>query len=548
MSKKDIDESKKQTNKNASEELATIGSEDAKVGAAQSGFKKKLKYGSMFYIIIALVVAIVVVLNCMVSMVAKRSPIKIDITPDDRYELTEESINAVKALDKDIEITVTCQRDYFESLSNYYKSMYAQYYNVSADVPYEMIPELLDKYALYANQGNGKINVKYVDMDKDPDLINKYKKYYTGDIQRGNIIVSAGERVKVLSESDVMNMLTVDQTAMQSGQLLFKFTGESLLTSAITGVTDAHPVKVAFAKTMNGSPLYNEQSFADSADSFENELLSKNGYDCTDVDISTDEISPADYEMLVIYAPTVDFNENIIKKLNDFLYNDGKYDRNLIYVPDFSATNFPNIDEFLADWSLKVENNLIVDEVKAFGTATNIIVNISDSESVGTLPNEKLPIVSPYTRELTQLKKNNEDVVKEVLKSYDSAYTADITDSNAERGEQGERSVVLLSQKQRTEQISTYTSSLLLIGSPYMFDRTVIQQNSTYNNANVLLNTINTMTGKENGVVIPDKNLQQSFITTTTKQAKNIQIIVVWIIPIIAALVGVVVLLRRRNK
>ena len=495
-----------------------------------------------------LVVAIVVVLNCMVSMVAKRSPIKIDITPDDRYELTEESISAVKALDKDIEITVTCQRDYFESLSNYYKSMYAQYYNVSADVPYEMIPELLDKYALYANQGNGKINVKYVDMDKDPDLINKYKKYYTGDIQRGNIIVSAGERVKVLSESDVMNMLTVDQTAMQSGQLLFKFTGESLLTSAITGVTDAHPVKVAFAKTMNGSPLYNEQSFADSADSFENELLSKNGYDCTDVDISTDEISPADYELLVIYAPTVDFNENIIKKLNDFLYNDGKYDRNLIYVPDFSATNFPNIDEFLADWSLKVENNLIVDEVKAFGTATNIIVNISDSESVGTLPNEKLPIVSPYTRELTQLKKNNEDVVKEVLKSYDSAYTADITDSNAERGEQGERSVVLLSQKQRTEQISTYTSSLLLIGSPYMFDRTVIQQNSTYNNANVLLNTINTMTGKENGVVIPDKNLQQSFITTTTKQAKNIQIIVVWIIPIIAALVGVVVLLRRRNK
>ena len=546
MSKKDIDENKNQVNQNAPKELVTADA--APVEETESGFKKKLKYGSMFYIIIALVVAIVVVLNCMVGMVAKRSPIKIDITPDDRYELTEESISAVKALDKDIEITVTCQRDYFESLSNYYKSMYAQYYNVSADVPYEMIPELLDKYALYANQGDGKITIKYVDMDKDPDLVNKYKKYYTGDIQRGNIIVSSGERVKVLSESDVMNMLSVDQTAMQSGQLLFKFTGESLLTSAITGVTDAHPVKVAFAKTMNGSPLYNEQSFADSADSFENELLSKNGYDCTDVDISTDEISPADYDLLVVYAPTVDFNENIIKKLNDFLYNDGKYDRNLIYVPDFSATNFPNIDEFLADWSLKVENNLIVDEVNAFGTATNIIVGISDSESVGTLPNEKLPIVSPYTRELTQLKKNNEDVVKEVIKSYDSSYTADITDANAERGEQGERSVVLLSQKQRTEQISTYTSSLLLIGSPYMFDRTVIQQNSTYNNANVLLNTINTMTGKENGVVVPDKNLQQSFITTTTKQAKNIQIIVVWIIPIIAALVGVVVLLRRRNK
>ena len=101
---------------------------------------KKLKYGSMFYTIIVLVVAIVVVLNFMVSMVAKRSPIKIDITPDDRYELSDISINAVKALEKDVDITVTCKRDYFESLGNYYSNMYSQYYNAPAEVPYEMIP------------------------------------------------------------------------------------------------------------------------------------------------------------------------------------------------------------------------------------------------------------------------------------------------------------------------------------------------------------------------------------------------------------------------
>jgi hypothetical protein len=299
---------------------------------------------------------------------------------------------------------------------------------------------------------------------------------------------------------------------------------------------------------MNGSPLYDEQSFGSAASTFKDELLGKNGYECSDFDVSNDELKADEYDMLVVFAPSVDFTEDIIQKFSDFLYNDGKYNRNLIYVPDFSKTNLPNIEEFLADWSLKVENNIIVDDENAIGTATNIILNISDSESVGTLPNEKLRIVSPYTRELTQIKKNNEDVVKEVLKSADTSYTADITDAEAEKGEKGSRSAVLLSQKQRTEQIKTYTSSLLLIGSPYMFDQTVIIQNTTYNNANVLLNTINTMTGKENGVVVPDKNLQQLYITTTTKQAKNIQIIVVWVIPFIAALVGVVVLLRRRNK
>ncbi len=511
---------------------------------------KKLKYGSMFYTIIVLVVAIVVVLNFMVSMVAKRSPIKIDITPDDRYELSDISINAVKALEKDVDITVTCKRDYFESLGNYYSNMYSQYYNAPAEVPYEMIPELLDKYSVYAAQGNGSIDVKYVDMDKDPDLINKYKEHYTGDIERANIIVSCGDRIRVLSESDIMNMLTPDQTAMQTGQLKFKFSGESTLTAAVTNVTDAHPVKVAFANNMNGSPLYDEQSFGTAATAFKDELLGKNGYECSDFDIAKDELKADEYDMLVVFAPTVDFTEDIIQKLSDFLYNDGKYNRNLVYVPDFSKTNLPNIEEFLADWSLKVENNIIVDdnEEKTIGLNTNIILDISDSESVGTLPNEKLPIVSPYTRELTQIKKNNEDVVKEVLKSADTSYTADITDAEAEKGEKGSRSAVLLSQKQRTEQVKTYTSSLLLVGSPYMFDQKIILQNTTYNNANVLLNTINTMTGKENGVVVPDKNLQQLYITTTTKQAKNIQIVVVWVIPFIAALVGIVVLLRRRNK
>ena len=537
MSKKDIDETM----------MTSADSET--VDAPKKKDYRKLKYGTLFYCIIIIVIAIVVVLNMIVNLLAKRSPIKIDITPDNRYELTDVSIDAVKALDKDVEITVTCQRDYFQSLGNYYSNMYAQYYNAPAEVPYEMIPELLDKYALYAQQSDGSITIKYVDMDKDPDLVNKYKEHYTGDIQRGNIIVSSGDRVRVLGETDVMNMLSADQTAMQSGQLKFKFTGESLLTSAITGVTDAHPVKVAFATKMNDSPLYDEQSFGTSAEAFKTELLGKNGYDCVDFDIATDELKADEYDLLVVYAPTVDFTEDIIKKFSDFLYNDGKYDRNMIYVPDFSKTNLPNIEEFLADWSLKVENNIIVDETYAIGTSpTNIVLSVSDTDSVGQVTNDKLPIISPYTRELTQLKKNNEDVVKEVLKSSDVSYTADITDANAEKGGNGSRSAVLLSQKQRTEQVKTYTSSLLLVGSPYMFDKTVLIQNSTYNNANVLLNTINTMTGKENSVVVPDKNLQQSFITTTAKQAKNIQIIVVWVIPFIAAIVGIVVLLRRRNK
>jgi len=541
MSKKEIDEKKVKETVDEVTEAAAV------VTKAPDKFRK-LKYGTMFYVIIALVIAVVVILNIMVNVFAKRSPMKIDITPDNRYELTDESINAVKALDKDVDIVVTNTRDYFESLGNYWESYYTSNFGVPAEVPYEMIPELLDKYSVYAQQGKGSINVKYVDLDKDPDAIAKYKKNYNGDIQRGSIVVASGDRVRVLNETDVMNMLAADQTAMRSQQLKFLFTGESTLTSAITSVTDAHPVKVAFVKTMNGLAVYDEQTYANIVQSFESELFAKNGYDTTDIDIAKDEISPEDYDMVVLLAPSVDFTEDIIKKFSDFLYNDGKYDRNMVYAPDVSKTDLPNISEFLADWSIKVENNIILDDTNAVQTSSQIILSVSDSEAVGTLPNDRLPIISQYTRELTPISKNNEAIVKEVLKSSAESYTADITQDKPEYGEKGERDAAILSQKQHSEEFAVYTSSLLVLGSPTMANPTFLQQTSSVNNANVLVNMMNTMTGKESSIAVPDKNLQTSFIAPTSKQLKRIYVVVVWIIPFIIAAVGVAVLLRRRNK
>ena len=562
MSKKEIDEKKVEKTVDEVKETAEKAKDTAEKAVEETTAKvrnfKKLKYGSMFYIAIALVIAIVVVLNFMVGMFAKRSPIKIDITPDNRYELSEQSIEAVKAMDKDVEITVTATKDYFTSLGNYWENYYSSNTGVPAEIPFDMIPELLDKYSIYAEQGKGSINVKYVDMDKDPDIINKYKKYYNGDINRGSIIVASGERVRVLSDTDVMNMLSADPVAMQSQQLKFRFTGESVITSAITSVTDAHPIKVAFVKNMNGMAVYDEQSYGSAAQIFENEVLAKHGYDCTEIDISTDELKPADYDMIAVFAPSVDFNEDIIAKLSAFLYNDGQYGKNMVYVPDSSKMDLPNISEFLADWSIKVENELLYDETNAVGTdifgnkqVQNVIADISSREDVGDVSNDKLYIVAPASRVLTKIAKNNEDIVTEVLKTKDTAFTVNMETydpENPEYGEKGSRTVVMRSKKERADGFNTLSSSLLVIGSPGMFNQQLIVQNTTFNNSAVLLGIMNNMTGKDAGVVVPDKNIQSSFIAPSAKEAKNIQIIVVWVIPFIIAAIGVIVLLRRRNK
>ncbi|MBQ3855482.1 MAG: hypothetical protein II762_02190, partial [Ruminococcus sp.] len=111
MSKKDINE------------MNTAG--DTAQAPEKKRNLKKLKFGSMSVAVLVLVIAIVIVLNLMANIMSKRYPMKVDLTPDKRYELTDESIQVLKDLDKDVEITVTSARDTFASMADYFQQMYA---------------------------------------------------------------------------------------------------------------------------------------------------------------------------------------------------------------------------------------------------------------------------------------------------------------------------------------------------------------------------------------------------------------------------------------
>ena len=219
---------------------------------------KKLRYGAASAVVLVLVTAIIIAFNLMAHLVAQRTPLKLDLTPDNRFELSDESIEAMKNLNKDVDITVTCNRDYFEALGDYYEQMYAQQMGLLMEMPYEMLPEILDKYSIYAKNGNGSVNVKYVDINKDPSAITEFKKNYNGEIKECNIVISSGDRVKVLGQQEIMNMLntnTGNSGQMPTGMV---FVGETTLTTAIQSVADSNPVTVGILRTLNGASIYEE--------------------------------------------------------------------------------------------------------------------------------------------------------------------------------------------------------------------------------------------------------------------------------------------------
>ena len=536
--------SKKEETKKTAETSAAEESSKAAAPKATRGTGKKIKYGSMSMGIVIVVIAIVVLLNLMCGLVVKRYPVKLDLTSDKRYDLTDESIDVLKKLEKDVDIVVTCPESDFEGMSNQYKAAFYQYYGANVDVPYTIIPEMLDKYSMYAGSGKGSVNVKYVDMNRDPDVIAKYKANYSGEIAAQSMIFACGDRVKVVSQADVLAMVSPSKTSSQNN-IQMVFSGESTITSAIMSVADSKPIKAAIVSMMNGSMVVDSvgSSIAYSTEQF----LNKNGYDCTEIDIATDDLS--DYDMLVLCCPAFDFSEDVIAKMSDFLYNNGNYEKDMIYMPSLDALNLPNITEFLADWKIQIEENYIKDDKNSVTISGQLYptIKVSDTEEVGTLPNDTLPIVAPFGRTISVVGKNNETVIKELLKSNDTSYVSSLTD-NSDSSERAEYNIVVKARKETSSGLSVYGSDLLVIGSPYMTESSILSNTNTYNNAAVFLNIVNNMSGKENGVIIPEKSLQQNYISPDVTALRVIEVTVILVIPIIIACIGLVVLLRRKNR
>ena len=549
MKKKEIDEVSKDTG------AATEKS-------SSSGGLKKVKYGSMSLVTIALVVAIVVILNVMASYMVKRAPLKLDLTADNRYELTDETVDYLKdKLDKDIDIVVTCPKAEFENIAKdieAYMEYYYSYYNNGAKVevscPFDMIPILLEKYEMYANQGDGSIKVKYVDLDKDPTAVKKYSDAYGGEITNQCIIVSCGDRVRVIDKNAVGGMIVPDFSDPSGVKL--SFAGESTITSEIMNVADANPINVAFASTVNGNPIYNANMYSDSVSGLRNELLTKNGYFCTDIDLARDELDTEKYDLVVVPMPSVDFDEAIIKKLSDFLSNNGDYGRNMLYFADPTISNIPNITAFLDDWSIALKDNtVIVDEDNYMGNLlTAIQVKQSDAEEAGEKIETGSRVVAAYiAQEVEKLQKRSEAVTEDILVTYNTAYSADMT-SGDRSGDKSQKSVGVVSRrrKQVGDQLESFTmveSNVMVFGCGNLTQTAFLTQTNLYNNARVLLSAINKMTGKQTEtIIIPDKALQQAVIAPTSEQTKTIKVITIFVIPAIVAVIGLVVLLRRKNR
>jgi len=499
---------------------------------------KKLKYGTLATVFTLIIVAIVVAVNLIVQDVTERFDLTIDLTDNDIYTISQDTIDYLVSIEDEIEITVLADESAFENNAIYFKQA----------------SEVIKKYALYSD----KISVSFVDMNKNPSVVTRFNEVYKGDLTEGDIVVfrealseDDSDRIKVLS----LSSLFTTSTDSYGNTTVSQSNAEQELTSAVMYVTDANPKKAVLVSTDMPTSVYA------SAQSLLN-MLSSNGYDLEEVDLLTDDLDIESTDLLLILSPLNDFSTPVIDKISDYLYNDGNLGKNVLYMANYDQNTTSNIDEFLEEWGLAIGDSYIAEtntsasqNVSVYGlgyTIRSSIGVIANDDYADLVSDTTLPIAVPLPRPIEILWETNGDRETSVIMTTSNTSALiprDATDDfDISTAVTGLQNVMAMGSKYVfNEDNEKITSNVMVMGSAFMTD-IYITLDTSYNNGEFILNAINKMTGKSSGITIVPKSLSISTISIDDTQILAIRTVVMFVIPLVIVAIGVVVYIRRRNK
>lgn len=524
---------------------------------------KKIRYGTLATAITAIFIVVVVLINVVVGIVMERYPLKVDLTANKIYEISEQTIKYLKGIDSSVELVVMSDETLYKSNPDYKKAA-----------------EIIEKYAKYSDN----IEVKYVDMQKHPDEYAKYNDKYSGDIAENNVVIASGDKTKIRVTA-TENLFIIGANYATGRYEAVGLQAEQVLTSAIMHVTNANPKKVAI---INAEPhAINMDSLLMLAN-----VMDANGYEYEIIDLKTEELTN-EFSIAILVAPKDDLTATEMDKLRNYLDNSGYYSKNMLYIGDIYQGLTPNIDAFIEEWGFKLGRSTVVEAEDAQRQYVTLIsdASVGQTYNVGAslasiaedvysegLVNTRLPIVAPQARPIEVLwESNGQRTTSVLLNTSSSSYlypyaeeaqksqdalgdgeevstdeidedVSEVTTAfDEETAEKSTQVVMAVGEKSKVLGDGRVSSKVMVMSSASMIDY-AIMENKAYNNSEYVINSLNIMTGKESGIIVESKEFNSQTIAVTEKQLGILRNLTMIIIPLIIVAIGVFVYIRRRNR
>ena len=495
---------------------------------------RRFRYGSMATAITAVVAVLVVVLNVVVSLLADRFPINIDLTQNKLFSLSDNSVEIAKSINKDVQVIVFGSEDLYKN-----PNMGSDYYQVEA--LYKEIYKALQQYTSYSG---GKVMVKYEDLNLNPQLATQYNKY---EVTSGDILLLCGDRYQKASFNDMYEISGDGYTQAQT-------------VSSKVEVTLASRIKNVMRDTVQVVTAFVGHEEDEDTVSALKSIYEANGYEFKELNLASSEEIDANTVAGLIVGPTKDFTAEEIERLQKWLDNDGKLDRNLMVFADFQA-ECKNLYEFLnVEYGLEVTDNLVMETSLtrtyrysgfypyADTADTDFTKDLSGSANV----------LTPLTRQIVTHKENNSEnslynvPIITFPESAKLMKIKDATDENASSEDDKSFAAdaypingMAASVKWTYVDNEQVKTNVILSGSTQMI---LAASQANVKNENVLMSALGAMTGVVDDINVSTKSLERDTITFSDSTTLIVGLGVFTVgIPVIILIICLVVFLKRRH-
>ena len=477
---------------------------------------RSLRYGSFSFVITICFIAIVVLFNIVFTALGERYTLRLDLTQDQIFRLSTPSIQFLNQLDTDVKLYVLTSEDYFSTGNLYYIQAH----------------EVIRQYAARSPH----ITLEYVDLPSNPGFERRFPEYRISTFM---IILESGSRTSTVQIQDLFN-IEFDQYS--ATEYISSSKAEQVLTAAIINVTTEQQYVVAILEGLGESGTETLESF-----------LETNNYVIRRQNILVEEID-RDATIAVVSAPMRDYSMDELQKLNRFLQNDGDYGKSLLYLPSILQPATPNLDAFLADWGISVDDGVVFQTDSSRMVTLNNFWSAADyTENVFARPaiDRRLLTIVPEARPMSMLFEARDDIrVFAPLLFTNSAvvmpfdHDEDWTPDTAER--RGPMAAFIVSTHLAYSGNLGHVFSHVLVFSSYEVINQTLMTRRTVGNADYILNVFAILSDREDSVYIAPKVIGAQELPITGRDIMMLGAVFIAVLPVSVLLIGGVVFLRRR--
>lgn len=332
---------------------------------------RKLRYGGTSLAITALIIAVVIIINAIMTLLTQRFMWYGDMTPDLHFTISEECFDLIGAVSNEDDINSPIEMiDKFRAENKAYNAEKGlvkgdkdyRDENVMINILFPVEPDALDAddTTLYVKENAEELRAKfpdyisteYVNAINNPKRFERYLSSNVEKISLDSIIIECGSefRIRTLRSFYIFDKDTP-----------FAYNGEKAFASSILAVTRSEMPLACY--TVNHG-----ESFPVSAEVDENgnalipflDVLENAGYRAQPIDLSKEDI-PEACRLLITFNPKQDFisgntglqKEGELKKLDAYLESRNAF---MVFL-DPTTGELENLEEFLAEWGLAVRRD-----------------------------------------------------------------------------------------------------------------------------------------------------------------------------------------------